>query len=179
MSIYFKNTTDEIKKELEARKCSAMAELDAWENVTIKKKKDGSEFLQLSRALENAKETYEYGFHRLTVYYHSRGYEHSYIDIYGYADELPDTDPRSELAKKQGFLRAQYDFTADEVREAIEKRKDYLHGYITSLEKQLGQVDALSAKYREALETAERELSQATKDGLYNNDLYYLITEMR
>ena len=181
MSMYYKYNLEEIKKELETRKDSKKEALKMWRAVQIKTKKDGSEFKQLTRALEGAFEIYEYGWRRLAVYYWTpaRGYEKDTIDIYGYIDELPKEDPRSELPHTIGCLRSKYDFTAAEVREAINKRIRKLQEDIVSLNAQIKKADFLYTRYREAVEEAERTLSEATKNGIFNNSLYHLITETR
>ena len=181
MSLYYKYNLDEIKKELETRKDSKKEALKMWQAVQIKTKKDGSEFKQLARALEGASEVYEFGWRRLAVYYRTpaRRHEEDTIDIYGYIDELPKEDPRSEQPHEIGWMRNKYDFTAAEVREAIKKRIRELQSDIVSLNAQIKKADFLYTRYREAVEEAERTLSEATKNGIFNNSLYHLITETR
>ena len=180
--MYYKNTLSEITAELEYRRDYAEKAMQALKAVTINKTKSGKEFDNLSRALTGAKKIQEYGFDRIAVYFSTsrKMYEYYTIDIYGYLDELPESDPRHAEYIPQ-VIRQKYIFTANEIRTRIEKEIDILSARVADYERQIEKATAAAKKYRDTIEKAEKELS-ATLDNpgqIGHTSAYYLITETR
>lgn len=180
--MYYKYTLSEITAELEYRRDYAEKACKALKAVTINKTKSGKEFDNLSRALTGAKKIQEYGFDRIAVYFSTnrKMYEYYMIDIYGYLDELPDTDPRKADYVRQ-VIRQKYIFTADEIRARISKEIDILTARVADYDRQLEKATAAAKKYRAAIEQAEKDLSESLDNpGMTGHtSAYYLITETR
>ena len=125
---------NEIKKQIEDKN----AKIAALEKVVIKKKKDGSDYKKLSKAIEggtilrdNINSSYETAY--IDVHYHGTSYLTARIPVYGYQKDLPDTDER----KKDKFKYRNNDtyfFTTDEIKEAIQKEIDNTKKSIIELE---------------------------------------------
>lgn len=180
--MYYRHTLSEITAELEYRRDYAEKALQALKAVTINKTKSGKEFDNLSRALTGAKKIQEYGFDRIAVYFSTnrKMYEYYTIDIYGYLDELPDTDPRKAGVCK-GIFRTKYTLTAAEIRTKIEKEISMLAERVADYDRQIKKATAAAKKYRAAIEKAEKDLSESLDNPgmIGHTSAYYLITETR
>lgn len=128
----YKNINDVIQHHRD-NATSYANQIAAWEGVTIKTKKNGDEFAELSnRCIDGARiQTEDWnGEKRMYVYTKDGGRYESYnLDCYGFCDELPEEDPRSERAKTQGFIRAYYDLTPAEMRQQISDHIEKLTGW--------------------------------------------------
>lgn len=185
--MYFKHTNldsiiTELKRQLDDAECS----LEAWECVKVNKKKDGGEFAQLQRAIEGGK-LYDYiGIKngKLSVVYMTRfqGWQTDEIYVYGFLDELPDTDERKKEYSRQ-LIRQKYWFTADEVRAAVKKHIEYKKQRISDLNKLIDIAPGAFAQYRGAIEQAEHEMREKVvlhRERMYPcRTLEYLLTETR
>lgn len=180
--MYYKHTLSEIAAELEYRREYAEKAMNAFKAVTIEKTKSGKEFENLTRALKGCKKIQEFGFDRIAVYFSTsrKMYEYYTIDIYGYLDELPDTDPRKAAYIRQ-VIRQKYIFTADEIRARIEKEVNILSARVADYDRQIEKATAAAKKYRAAIEQAEKELSESldTPGNIGHCSAYYLITDIR
>ena len=112
-------TIDDIINEKRDYIADYEAKIAAWGNVTIKTKKDGGEFKELSnRCIDGAKmhgKGYTSG-EEISVYYTGkRTYMDDSIDCYGFCDELPDGDERK--IPNERYRRTQYTLTPAEMRE--------------------------------------------------------------
>ena len=117
-------TIDDIIAEKRDYIKDYQAKIMAWTAVTIKTKKDGNEFKTLSNRCVDGARIRDKGFmsgEELMVYYTGRRtYMDDSIDCFGYCDELPDGDERK--IPNAGGLRARYNLSPAEMREAIEAR---------------------------------------------------------
>lgn len=99
--------------------------IELWEAVTIKKKKNGEEFSELSnRCVEGAKfQAQQYGSGYELYAGGWRGtpgaskYEYDTLNMCGYCDELPEGDKRK--VSNSGGWRTQYVYTPAEARDQI------------------------------------------------------------
>ena len=145
-------TIDDIINEKRDYIADYEAKIAAWGNVTIKTKKDGGEFKELSnRCIDGAKmhgKGYTSG-EEISVYYTGRrAYMDDSIDCYGFCDELPDSDSRK--MPNERYRRVQYALTPAEMREAIATRIELYKGYKARNERELAWLeenkDALKQK---------------------------------
>lgn len=187
----FYNIDDCIKAEQESIGYYT-ARIEAWENVIIKTKKDGSEFAELSnRCIDGAKiydKSYsmQKGEKELSVTFRelSGRWENDTIDCCGYCDELPETDERSEAAKHQHFIRVKYQYTPEEMRgkiaELIEKYKTWkkqneeAKAYLEKIKEDLeNDIRALKEKYLTEAKGIDRSIKYHTAEALKNMWLGY------
>lgn len=182
--MYWKKSIEEVKKELASRAEFNKAAAAAWDAVTIKRKKDGSDYKNIAAAVDGARIAPDViGNTEICVCFKACGrYEHDTISIYGYCDELPATDPRYK--KPTGWQREKYIFTAAEVENAIQKRIARCNNYAAEYGNDISRADALGNAYRNAVEAAEKALADATDHykhtpdgGLHTSSLFWLITE--
>ena len=155
----------------------------AWTNAIVKTKKDGTEFAELSnRCIEGAKIVGD----ELQVFFKNEkgAYDSDYIKIYGFCDELPTEDERSIDRKTQGFVRAKYTYTPQEMREQIvkaienyckwkyecEQAKVYLESIQEDFEKD---IEMLKAKYLTNAKELRNSVRWHTADAIKNYWLGY------
>lgn len=174
--MYFKGI-EEVKQRLLNDKATEEARLAAWEAVSIAKKKDGSEFSQVSRAVSGAKydtkscpadSDHPYLFVCFSVGYK---YESEWLWAYNYLDELPDSDPRKADYKRQ-FVRQTCPKTAEELREAVQTRIAQLKADIAETEDALAKLDDAYAQFCGAMRDAENNLKHFD-----NRHLYYAVKD--
>ena len=179
--MYFKNNLEQVIANLEYWKIFYQNARDAWRKVEITKTKSGEEFKNLSRALVNAYSIQEYGFERIAVKFRgTRVYESDTIDIYGYVDELPKDDARRTLGERNGYIRTHYILTPDEIRAKIERTIEIYGERVKSYETQIKKARKAFEKFRNAIDKAEKELSDYVDseiDRPGHCSLYYRITE--
>ena len=170
--MYFKKNCEEIINGLRSDLAEEKACLSAWENVSVLRKKDGSEYANLSKALDGAKlikdgivadANHPY----IRVYYKS-GSKCLYDEFWGfwYLDELPKDDPRRSAYVPQ-FVRQTTPMTAEEVREAIKRRIDIKRGVVEEREKDISAAEAAYMTFRETMHKAEQELKAAGSTHLF------------
>lgn len=189
--LYFKyNTAEEVKNELQDRLNGINAEIAAWREVTIDRKKDGSEFAQIGRAIKGAKLSTEYPAHDaahpvLYVYFkNGNKYENNYINAFYFCDEMPDKGASRETVYNGGFIRATSPMTAKELRQAITAHIAKLEKLAEAYEKQITICEKAFAVYRQKITEAEKELKalcDTTKrpEQIGETSLYYEITRIR
>lgn len=168
--MYHDYRLDDIIRELQDEKADAMARWKAWRKVEIARKKDGSEFQCITRALKNAKITCEYGLHNeLTVYYHTAkgGYQHDTIRAYVYRDKLPESDPRRKYTS-EGYA----DMTAEELRKAVADHMEYLSDYINQCDFDIIDAERAYPVWIERMSEAEKELKATTSAHLFSKIAY-------
>lgn len=164
--MYHDYKLEDILQELKDEKADAIARMEAWRKVEIARKKDGSEFQCITRALKSAKITAQYGIHNeLVVYYHTAkgGYQHDEIRAYIYGEDLPEGDPRKQMYSGIYWC----DMTAEELRKAVADHIEYLSDYINQLD--FDMIDATSAytEWLDAVSKAEEKLKSAVSKHLY------------
>lgn len=163
---------EDMRKEIANQIQDKDAKITALEQVTIKKKKDGTDFKKLSQAIEGGKiwkdhinslceTTY------IDVHYHGSSYLTARISIYGYQRDLPDTDER----KMDKFTyRDTYLFNTDEIKEAIKKEIEDTKKSIIELEEVSQTIGAI---YNSII-TKAKELHDELKDV---KTLHYELTD--
>jgi hypothetical protein len=164
--MYFKKNCEEVINGLRADLAEAEACLSAWEKVSVLRKKDGSEYAQLGKALDGAKlikdglvADSDHPYIRVN---YKCGNKYLYDEFWGfhYLDELPDSDPRKAPYRRQ-FVRQTCPMTAEEVREAIAKRVEVRRQDVAERKADISAAESAYMAFRETMHKAEEELKAA------------------
>jgi hypothetical protein len=122
---------DDVIKEIRGYIADYEAKIEAWEAVSIKTKKDGTEYSELSnRCVEGARikdKTYTSGKELYVGIWSGHKYIDDEINICGFCDELPDDDERK--IPNDGFMRTMYTLTPSEMRDSIARRIELYKRY--------------------------------------------------
>lgn len=166
MSTY--RTVDDIIAEKRDYIADYEAMIVAWGNVTIRTKKDGGEFKELSnRCIDGAKmhgKGYASG-EEISVYYTGRrAYMDDSIDCYGFCDELPDGDERKRPNER--YHRTQYALTPAEMRRAIATRIKLYKGYKARSERELAWLEENKDALKQKMENFRAELFEGAPDDI-------------
>lgn len=176
---------ENIIEKLENYKSDHEAKAQAWQGVTIQKKKSGEEFAQIGRALTGGA---VYGFDNSEtdhlhpkLFLHTRvngRYVESYIYCYGYLDEAPEKENGHEI-RRNGYSRATWIFTADEMREAIQNQVNFHLEQVASYTAQIKAAKKAFTAYQKAIEKAENELkiNSGCAGDMFGNSLYFAVKE--
>lgn len=161
-------TIDDIINEKRGYIADYDAKITAWGNVTIKTKKDGGEFKELTnRCIDGASicaKGYTDG-EELNVYYSCRrAYEHDSIDCYRFCDELPDGDSRK--IPNAGYMRTKYKLSPAEIREAIAARIELYKVYKAIAENALAWLEENEDAIKEKMENFRTELFTGAPDDI-------------
>ena len=178
---------EDIKKHLEQLKAEHRAKVEAWQNVTIEKKKNGEEFAQLGKALKNARFSYPFyesdKMHpQIEIYTRANNKSiQDTIEIYGTLKDAPEKEQDHET-RRNGWQYPIYIFTFDEIREAIASRIEWHKNKIEDFAEQEKRAKKAYTQYQKAIANAEKQLKEncgISGNGapLYNNSLYYAIKE--
>jgi hypothetical protein len=180
------NTKEQIKTKLEEQLAETTNKLEAWKKVEVKRKKDGSEFAQLGRAISGGRieedSGYIYAHPKLYVSYSENGvYGNDYICLYGFVDELPLDDERRE-GYTPGFERPTYVFSMQAVRDKITQYIKQYAEQVEKLKKQLEISDRAFDLFRTKVKEAYDELIEfdnevKSSDNKFHSSLFYLLTE--
>jgi len=164
--MFFKNK-EEVMNKLRNDLTMEKARLSAWENVSVLRKKDGSEFAQMGKAISGAKldkQRIDAEHPYISLHYCAEHkYQSDLIQAFWYLDELPESDPRRSAYRKQ-FVRQTCPMTADEVREAIAKRVSAVREYV---EQDISVAEEAYNAFREAMHNADTVLRSAGSSHLY------------
>ena len=171
--MYFKKSMEDVLNGLKVDKLELELCKQAWENVSVLRKKDGSEYAQLGRAIKGASLDSGYStaadnLHPyLTVYYRNGAkYLNDSIAIFWYLDELPEADPRRSAYRRQ-FVRQTTPMTAEEVRQLISKRIADKENSIREYDHDISVCEKAYAAFREKMHEAEEELRSAGSRHLF------------
>ena len=161
-------TIDDIIAEKRYSVEDYQAMIMAWTAVTIKAKKDGNEFKELSnRCIDGAKmhgKGYTSG-EEISVYcMGKRTYFEDSIDCYGFCDELPDGDERK--MPNDGYLRTKYNLSPAEMREAITAKIERYKGYKAQQEQALEWLEATKDALKAKMETFRAEIFAGAPDDI-------------
>ena len=166
------NSAEEVKAELFRLLEEIRDEKNAWKKVVIRKKKNGEEFVQISRAIDGARLSYDYAYHPEIEVDWSTGnkYMQSCLPAFRYLETC------------RGFISNIELNTAEELREAITKRIEQLEKMEKSYEKQIKICEYAYTEYRNAVIKAENALKEiedvAKGEGeIGHTTLYYAITK--
>lgn len=172
-----------LRKELDIALCLKKA----WENVEIVTKKDGTPFKIMSKNFKGA--TYkstEYSLQphenilQICTWTTTSGYITDKIDCYCLVKYLKDNDPRKAKTEnympKQQYLEQIYKFDLEDIKQAINKRIEYLTIRAKELEEQIANAQKVYNKFVEAYGKAMRELSDDCAKWT-NKDLYYAVRD--
>lgn len=184
------NTAEEVKAKLTSYLNTTLATIEAWRNVTIERKKDGSEFAKLGQAIKGAKLSTAYPAHdaahpALYVYFMSDGaHKEDYINAYFYCDEMPDKGASRETVYGGGILRKTSPMTAQELRQAILTYIAILEERAGTYKKQIAICEEAFTTYRNAIAEADKKLKELCNTAKRPNQigetsLYYKISETR
>lgn len=173
-----------ILERLTAYKNEYTAKFDAWQNVTLEKKKSGEEFEQIGRGLKNAKLAFpDYENDKLhpqiKIFFSANGrIIEDHLCIYDHLDEHPEKAADHEV-RENGIYRKTFIFTPDEIREALAKYIIFLSSQIDSYEKQLKSAKKAFEAYKKAIEKAEEQLiiNSGCHGEKHKNSLYYAIKD--
>lgn len=185
--VFTYNTISDVTNELKNRRSDAIAKRDAWQKVTVDKKKNGDEFARIGQAVNGARigqylpvedDLHPY----LTVCARNSqngDYIRDEMRIFWYLDELPKEDERRAAYIPQ-CVRQTTPKTPDEIRAAIKQRVEMYNEKITSYDEQIKKAPAAFKAYRDAITKATAKLIKtAGKNGVLNNSLYYLVSECK
>lgn len=161
-------TIDDIINEKRDYIADYEAKIAAWGNVTIKTKKDGGEFKELSNRCIGGAKMHVKGYtsgEEISVYYTGkRAYMEDSINCYGFCDELPDSDERK--VPNNGWARTQYTLTPAEMREAIAARIELYKGYKARSERELEWLEENKDALKQKMENFRAELFEGAPDDI-------------
>ena len=174
-----RRTAEEIKADFKNSMNWYIAAAEAWEAVTIAKKKNGEEFQQLARAIKGAKASYfcKWGTHpQLSInFYNGNKCETDTIDIFYYMDELPKTDTRREEHTTSGYMRKTVYMTPDEIRNKIKERAAAHREHAAEYKKEIERTDSVYNDFSGKFSALMNELKNLC--GGSDSSLYYAIRE--
>lgn len=180
----YRNLKD-IQNELNKRIRENEAKLELWNNVEFLTKKDGTAFKVMSKNFKNANYT--------TEPYHMRDCENilrvhgrinnAYYDdeirCYGAAKNLKGAKEKVQNIFKHPYMEDLYKYDLDDIKEAIEERKQYLINDIKSLEEQLSQAEEIYNNVMKLHNQTMEYLRSETKDNdKGHNSLYYMLRDI-
>lgn len=148
---------NEIKEGIETRIADDKAKIEALNNVVIKKKKDGSDFANLGKAIEGGTVIKEPGGDcHISVIYHGASYGTCCIPGYGYMRELGEDDPRRENVFSYSTT---YRLGSNEIKIKIEEEIKRTKKEIEDLEKFKMDIDNIYNKLIEKAREINKELN--------------------
>ena len=156
---------NKLKKNREYHQCF----LELLEKIEIRRKKDGTHFVNKSQTFFNAKytgnvdNTIKFPELQVTGRTKSGIWETFSIRCYVYEEDLPIDDERRKQVISGGYTKDCYNFTTDEIIEQIEKEKKIQKQYIENYDKQ---IDA-SKKIFDEVSEKMNELSEFIKKSTY------------
>ena len=176
--------TTQIKRDLDYR----TTQLEAWESVEIVTKKDGTPFKTMSKNFKGAKYklddvsitglNYKLEIFKLSKF---NGYVEDWINCYNLVKYIPEHQKKKtqNIQPKQPMLEQVYLYDIEDIKEAIEKKKQQLKKNIAELENDLenvtGVYNTALAEYNKIMENIKNKVSKDTsykiKETLYNT--YY------
>lgn len=163
-----KYNLDEIKTEIKKDMAMNSAFIEAWEKVTFPTKKDGKPFAVMSKNISGAKYTLESyamqpGEYELTVYTHNNdcGYIYDTIKAHELIRYMKDETMLSKTENympEQSYLEQVYCYDIEDIKNAVQRRIDYLKEYNKDLENQLASIDNIFHNFRNAYDAAIKQL---------------------
>lgn len=149
--MYLKNSYKDVAQELRDEIADNKACLEAWREVSVNRKKDGTEYKLLPRAISGGKISTGYSGDELDVYYKvGHRYCIDAIKAYVYVNELPEEDSRRNPTQWHPVVA----MTPDEMRKAIADHIVWLEEVIADKQKDLENLeevyDTFCAKLKEA-----------------------------
>lgn len=177
-----------ILKKLETDKDYYITMLECLNKVEIKRKKDGTHFVNQNQTFINGKiviPSYMDSFHpvfRVSGQSKMQGYLSFDFDCYIYVDNLPETDARKQKAQKaNSWNRETYLFTTDEIIEEIEKQKENAKHRIELYEKQIKRSKKIFDKVFDKVSSLKNliynECNDLRDDKLFRCSLEYALTD--
>ena len=171
----------EIKKQIQ----HDAAILEAWKKVTFPTKKDGSAFKNMSKNIAGASyyvQSYalqagEYEI-RVNAWYEMGGYISDEIkahDLVKYVDDVKKAKTNNRMPK-QSYLEQVYVYDLEDIKEAIQKRIEYLERRIENLTKQ---AEISCNAYKNFVNAYRAAVEQLASDAKKNDDstLYHMIMD--
>lgn len=167
----------EIKKQIQ----HDTAILEAWKKVTFPTKKDGSLFKNMSKNISGASyyvksyalQTGEYEI-RVNAWYEMGGYIYDEINAYDLVKYIDDAKKAktNNYMPKQPYLEQVYVYDIEDIKEAIQRRIEYLEQRIKNLTKQ-AEISFNAYKnfvnaYRAAAEQLANDANKNDDSTLYN-----------
>lgn len=173
---------DGIKTHMISEIERAKAFLAAWEAVTYPTKKDGKPFANMAKNIGGAKYNgcayaMQPGEYELTVYTSAKysGYIRDSVKCYDLVKYMRDDDPRKakteNYMEKVTYLEQVYKFDLDDIKNAVQKRIEYLKENIAAMEASLQNADTayrnFVAAYGEAIKKLEADADKASDPTLF------------
>lgn len=161
---------EEIIKKLEENKEYHNCFLNLLNKIEIKRKKDGSHFVNKNQTFVNANYTGDMNntiIHpelKLCGQDKNGKWETYSIYCYIYCDELPKDDKRREKGISAGWSRDTYILTTDEIIERIEAEKERQKKYIEGYNLQIERSKAIFNKVDEKLKELRNLIKDETED---------------
>ena len=182
-------TLDDLKADLNSYISIEKATVEAWKNVKLNKKKDGSDFAQISKSFTGAKVGRYYPVETwfspyITVdyeYTNSKGqksYGSDHMEIY--TEEF--ADYREKRQSPYSSTHFHYILTPDEIMEAIQKRISMFDNAAAQHQKELEKSEELYNKYMPQFSSLVSEMkaeanSLKSESNRFNSSLYYELKE--
>ena len=176
---------DGIKTEINRQIQHDKAILDAWKKVTFPTKKDGAAFKNMSKNISGASyymQSYalqagEYEI-RVNTWYELGGYISDEIKAHNlvkYVDDAKKAKIHNHMPK-QSYLEQIYVYDLDDIKEAIQKRIEYLENRISNLTRQM---EIASDAYKNFVDAYRNAAEQLANNANKSNDptLYHMIMD--
>lgn len=177
-----KKGIEKIMKEINESIERYQAEIEAWQKVEVKTKKNGEEYQNIKRAITGAKvnaRSYDDETHpKMYVFFKSgHKYEEDWIDLYFYLDNLPENDPRRKNYTRQLFRQTCMK-TTEEIKESINERIKIRTEQIESLKKQIAAAETAYTQITEMAEAIGKTILSLTECSKgRKNSLAYALAE--
>lgn len=179
---------EDLRKKLEIDKDYYETMLECLNKVEIKRKKDGTHFVNQNQTFVNGKiviPSYMDSCHpEFKVYGQSKmqGWLDFRFNCYVYADSLKDDDERKQKAKKaNSWQRETYVFTTDEIIAEIERQKENAKHRIKLYEDQIEKSKEIFDKVHEKLQDLKDLIRDECRDlrgkDFFRSSLEYALTD--
>ena len=158
---------EDMKKELANSIYNNEKEIEALQNIVIKKKKDGTNYKRLSQAIEGGTVVTDYlgtSYETRCIKISYRGTEHltCWIPVCGKIRDLPETDIRRKRFKTAPTYNDTYTFTPNEIQKAINDKIESDEKRIVELKETLENFDSIYLPLIEKAKALYDELKNVT-----------------
>lgn len=161
---------EDVLKQIKTSKDYYETMLKAFEKVEIKRKKDGTHFVNKNQTFVNATITNDVR-PELKVYAQSnmQGYLSFSFNCYLYEEDLKKDDERLNKLVKSSIYRSVYQFTTDEIIERLEEEKEHAKRMIELCDRQIEASEKIFQEVYERITDIKRYIKDSCSDFRYNN----------